>query len=127
MSSEATISVEYLDGSIRTISVHFDGYPWKTGELLKQNFTTKEKVNQLLNLGNASFLDKSIDCPKGHSFKTPLKGYSVFYERDRGDQNQESRAYKNLDSLKHHLVMSWAEFHYVFSVKENSWSQIKIN
>jgi hypothetical protein len=53
--------------------------------LLTGFYNSQEMAEKLVKLGDVSILAESIECPKGHSFDSPVKGYSVFYKRDRGD------------------------------------------
>jgi hypothetical protein len=43
----------------------------------------------LIGLGDISYLNESIECPAGHSFNTPIGGYTVAYHRDRGEAFQQ--------------------------------------
>ena len=42
------------DDTVRYIYVHYDGYPSGVGETLKQKFSTEDKVDALLELGDCS-------------------------------------------------------------------------
>lgn len=66
----------------------------KTGEYYKT--ISCHKVLDLIDLGNISFLDKFIDCPAGHSFTHPVRGYTIAYRRDRGAGEKE-KATKGLN------------------------------
>ena len=92
MSTNATISVRLLnDAGIRVIRNHWNGYPSYLGRILRDNYGTQELAEALVNLGDVSIICESIDCPKGHTFETPVDGYSIFYERDRGDTHCKVR------------------------------------
>lgn len=85
MGTGATISVLLNDGAIHLINNHWSGYPRYLGRILRDNYGTQELAKALVNLGDASLICESIECPEGHTFDTPIDGYSIFYERDRGD------------------------------------------
>lgn len=70
------------------IYCHWDGYPSHNGKLLLENYNTPEKVDALINMGSISILDKSMEAPEGHTFDTPVDGYTIFYHRDRGEKKQ---------------------------------------
>jgi hypothetical protein len=90
MATNSRIGMEFRkeDGSlgIKSIYCHFDGYLQGVGNTLKNFYNTSEKVAALIDLGDISYLSESIECPKGHSFNTPIDGYTVSYHRDRGEK-----------------------------------------
>lgn len=89
MATRGTITAKMSDGSYKTIYTHWDGYPSHNGRLLLQHYSTQEAVEKLVAPGNISSLDESCDCPEGHSFNRPVKGYTVYYGRDRGEPKNE--------------------------------------
>lgn len=72
MSTRSTIAIRNDDGTYRHIYCHYDGYLEGVGLTLLENYTTKEQVNELLDLGDCCSLGKSLDD-------------SEFYGRDRYD------------------------------------------
>jgi hypothetical protein len=66
---------------------HWDGYPSHVGRILYDHYNTLDKVVHLVAGGYISSLGKSIECPKGHSFETPVEGFTIYYGRDRGDSD----------------------------------------
>jgi hypothetical protein len=56
MATRSRIGLELADGSILSIYCHWDGYPEFNGEKLTQHFNTKEKVKELVDLGDISCL-----------------------------------------------------------------------
>ena len=56
MSTRSRIGLELADGSILSIYSHFDGYPSFNGVKLVENFNTREKVKELIDLGDISCL-----------------------------------------------------------------------
>ena len=85
MATRAAIVLKEKDGSFLSIYTHWDGYPSHHTPILNQHYSTEESVRKLMELGDLSLLDASTDCPKGHSFATPVKGYCIAYGRDRGE------------------------------------------
>ena len=55
MSTRCTITVGH-----RAVYCHFDGYPEHTGELLNNNYNSKDKANELVDNGDMSQLGHSI-------------------------------------------------------------------
>jgi len=90
MSTRSNIGMVLENGTFRNIYCHNDGYPSGVGKTLVKHYTDPEKVKALLDLGNISSLGDSIECPAGHSFENPVKGFTVAYDRDRGENGQEA-------------------------------------
>lgn len=80
-----------IDGKFHTIYCHWDGYPSFNGKILFEEFTTQEKVESLIALGGLSSLGASVECPEGHSYKSPVKGHCIAYGRDRGETGEEAK------------------------------------
>lgn len=90
MSTRSLIVTKTDNDSYKGIYVHFDGYPEHNGKILQKHYTDQEKINALIDLGNASILAPSIEKPEGHSYNTPVEGHCIFYDRDRGEDGQEA-------------------------------------
>lgn len=78
------------------VSVNYDGYLNHTGRMLLQHYNSVEKVQELIQLGDLSFLDQTLQ-------------ESIFYHRDRNESwyNNNPRQSSRL----HDLTMfdySWA-------------------
>jgi len=84
MGTHAAIIARRRDGLWGSSYVHWDGYPSHTGVKLHQHYNTQEKVEGLLALGDLSYLDDEMTVPAGHTFATPVKGYTIAYARDDG-------------------------------------------
>ena len=56
MSTRSNIALESLDGTIRAIYCHSDGYPEGVGAMLAEHYRTPEQIKNLLALGNRSCL-----------------------------------------------------------------------
>ena len=87
MSTRSSITVKCRDNKFRSIYCHFDSYLEHHWPLLTEYYNNQDIAEELVNLGDMSQLSESIECPKGHSYKNPVEGYSVFYGRDRGEDN----------------------------------------
>ena len=86
MATRSTISIKE-NGKIRSIYCHWDGYPRNNGKILLKHYTTSEKINELINLGQVSILKENVNPdPKGsHSFDNRQENVVVAYHRDRGE------------------------------------------
>jgi hypothetical protein len=116
MSTRSTINLQTTEGMIKSIYCHFDGYPLHHMTILTNYYNTYEKVEELINLGDLSVLDISIEKPKGHSFETPIKGYCIAYGRDRGEDNVDYCIHHNIDSINKQ------QYNYLFI--NNEWKLI---
>ena len=110
MSTHATIAIFNEDGFITSTYVHHDGYKSYVGRMLLEHYTTKESVEELINLGDISVLAPSIEKPEGHTFENPVVGYTVAYHRDRGE------CYNEPDVMDPEVFVTCLEEHtYLFS------------
>lgn len=88
MATRSLICKETLNHTYVGIYCHWDGYPLGVGRVLCEHYTTKEKVEALLELGDLSSLGSQITPPEGstHSFDEPMDDVCVAYHRDRGEE-----------------------------------------
>ena len=112
MSTRCYIAKQVAPGKYRTIYCHSDGYPEGVGQTLLSYYGYPEKIDQLLDLGDISVLDKRIepDPEIPHCFGCSLvgnnyvsnrqDGVTLAYKRDRGETGTEAKVYtlKELDS-----------------------------
>lgn len=98
MSTPATISTVDECGLVKTVYLHWDGYPEHAGAILKTHYTTKELVNTLLEQGDVSVINETIED-------------SEFYKRDRDESDTEYRVYA---SVKEMLEEESHGYNYVF-------------
>ena len=54
MATRSTIGVLNTDGSVTAVYCHWDGYPEHNGKILIENYTTEEKVRELISFGSIS-------------------------------------------------------------------------
>ena len=100
MATTSSIAVQRENGTVAQIYCHWDGYPEHNGKLLEEHYNTLEKAEALIKLGALSFLDKSIECPAGHTFRSPVEGYSIAYGRDRGETGVSARVFASITEYK---------------------------
>jgi len=101
MATRSTISIKTTKNGGKTIYCHWDGYPANNGKILKTAYNTKEKVMELIALGNLSILNENIGEKIGFdgfdSRKTPQ---CLAYGRDREEKGQKARTFKGLPTEK---------------------------
>jgi len=118
MSTHAKIMLVDSDNIVTGIYCHFDGYLDGVGATLLKHYCDLDKVKDLIALGSISYLEKSIECPLGHSFNTPIKGYTVAYHRDRGEDFCQSRGVIENGIIKN---IAFEEYNYVYFESDSEW------
>ncbi len=110
MSTRSRIGLELSDGSILSVYCHWDGYPEHNGEILKNHYTSVEKIKKLMSYGNLSLLGEEIG--ESNDFRNPIDGVCLFYGRDRGEINTEA---KQFSSPEEYLEKChFEEYNYVY-------------
>ena len=95
------------DDTIKAIYCHNDGYLSNNGKILDQHYRDEDNINQLLAEGDCSSLKDTISD-------------TIFYARDRGEDNKEAVTLKNeTELLKHAFESCDAEVVYMFAY--GSW------
>ena len=118
MATRSRIAIENEDGTVTSVYCHNDGYVESgNGETLVMHYRDREKVKQLIALGNLSSVSARVK-PQGtiHSFDTPEGGVTVAYHRDRGE---------DFDQWQHKSVPDFfnsdiEEYGYLFT-QEEEW------
>lgn len=95
MSTPSTIAVHLDNGVYSTIYCHWDGYPSYMYPMLRDWYGTEERARALVNLGDASVIDKRLvpSQDSGHSFDNREEDVCIFYNRDRGDPWEQVQPY----------------------------------
>jgi hypothetical protein len=109
MSTRSSIAVKVEDNKVLTIYCHSDGYLDHNGRMLLNHYNNQEKAEAIVNLGDCSFLDKSIEKPEGHDFDNRKDGYSVFYGRDRNEEECEASVFETYEKA---LAYNSQEYNY---------------
>lgn len=116
MATRSNIAYKTPEGKIRSAYCHWDGYPAHNGEMLRRYYTDYDKVKQLVDLGQISYLRKNINPTNTtHSFETPQEDVTVFYGRDRGEENVGYQEYNDFAEY----VDAGEEYMYFFD--GNDW------
>ena len=106
MATRSRIAIENQDGSVTSIYCHWDGYIKSNGVILNNNYTTKDKVEELIALGDLSSLGETIDR-------------TVSYHRDQGDDLVQT-PFSNVEELFITGYGSGVEYIYCFT-KDGIW------
>jgi hypothetical protein len=111
------------NGKITSVYVHYDGYPDYMVPMIK-NYD-KKGVDQLVKLGKSgiSYLDKKIG--KKQSFNQPVKGTTLFYGRDRGENSDMTTTWSNAADIKGYFKEvandGGAEYVYLYDERDGKW------
>tara|TARA_R110000823_G_scaffold287824_1_gene406079 strand:+ start:210 stop:599 length:390 start_codon:yes stop_codon:yes gene_type:complete len=84
MATRSNIAIENQDKTVSVIYCHNDGYIDGVGKLLQENYNTREKMEELIALGDISSLGETIE-------------ETVAYHRDRGEKLEEPMQYKTVE------------------------------
>ncbi len=95
MSTNSTINMVHENGgSVTSIYVHSGGHTDGVGAILKEHYTTPEKIAALMRLGNLSVLRPELGVK--HDFNKADPNVCNAYKRDRGERGQSAQRYENL-------------------------------
>lgn len=127
MSTRSNIAIKRKDGSIDSIYCHSDGYLEYNGVMLNTMYINSKKVNNLIKLGDISFLDRYLKpdptIPHNFDYEQRQHNVTVAYHRDRGDKLEETkfRHYNNMKDYISSFETSWYEYAYMFDEETNKW------
>jgi len=107
MATRSRIAIENQDGSVISIYCHWDGQIYSNGKILNENYTTKDKVEELIALGNLSSLDETIER-------------TVAYHRDNGEYHLVQISFINVEELFEDGFSMGVEYIYCFT-KDGIW------
>lgn len=123
MSTKSRIGILHKDGTTETVYCHSDGYPEHQLPILKEHYSTAEKVEVLLKLGDLSYLGERIAPEEGeeHRFEygSRAEGVTVAYHRDRGEPLSPAQCHGSVDALK---ASDWCiSWFYLFDAANGKW------
>ena len=113
MATRSRIGYKLENGKVESVYCHFDGYPDHNGVILLKNYSTIEKIKELIKLGDLSCLCSEIG--EKHDFDDHKKDWCKFYGRDREESDVGAIiSYSEEDFLK-----IGEAYNYLF--KNNQW------
>lgn len=133
MATRSRIGIMLEDGTIKQSYCHWDGYIGGVGLKLIENYDSYDKAKDLINLGDLSYVECRLSTDEPHTFDNPVKGVTVAYMRDRGEQNVEPKIV-SIDEWMNVFYSSGIDFYYLFSggqwwvydfSEQNGWQNVK--
>ena len=108
MSTRGRLGIELPNGSILSIYNHFDSYPEGLGVKLVEHFNTKEKVQELVNLGDISCIWTNLGFNQETLPETGPLPYSA-----RGEDCPP-----RLDANKYDYLAEGEEYAYIYTLND---------
>ena len=96
---------------VRSVYVHYDGYPSARLPILNENFNTLEKIQELVSFGDISVIAPKVHpTTDTHSFDIQENDVCVFYHRDRNEplnviEETEDSFWNNTSSSEEYLYL----------------------
>ena len=114
MGTRSAIGYKTPNGKIRAKYSHYDGYPAYTGKMLQEHYQEARKIAQMVELGDQSFLAEEIfPTVNTHSFNTPQEGVTIFYGRDRGEDNVDAQEFDTVQEFVDYYESAGCEYFYL--------------
>lgn len=86
MGTRSYIGMERDDGSVAYIYCHWDGYPSHNGAVLMEHYSSAERMERLVALGDISSLRPKIEPDGPHGFTDSQDDVVIAYHRERGEE-----------------------------------------
>jgi len=112
MGTRSRIGIELSDSSIMSVYCHWDGYPSFNGRVLRDHYTTVEKVRELIDGGNISALHTNA----GWQNET-LPEVGPLYYTSRGESIEQNEP--RLDKDMEEFFSDNEEYSYIF--RNGNW------
>jgi hypothetical protein len=118
MSTRSRIGIVREDGTVVSVYCHSDGYPSGVGKTLLTHYTTREKIEALVALGDLSCLGEEIG--EKHDFDEYDPRQCRAYHRDRNDPFKQMTS-PSVMALELGLVNSGLEWCYLWDEVVALW------
>ena len=125
MSTRGLIGVKEGD-EWKTVYNHSDSYPEYLGKMLKKYYNTKEKAEELVGLGDLSFVGEELG--QKHDFEKAYKEHpkwTLAYGRDRNETGTNPKTVKSLEDVYNRATHMGAEYVYLF--ENGKWKAYEVN
>ena len=129
MATRSTIAYKTIEGKIRAVYAHWDGYPAGNGRILEEHYTDGAKIAALVGLGNISSLRpmlgeehpfSSLDVKMDSDEYDALYGeMTTFYGRDRGEKDSGPKDFDTINDWIEYYDGCGCEYFYLYA--GDSW------
>ena len=115
MATRSRIGLQLADGAILSVYHHWDGYPQWLGVMLRENYSSREKIAELIDGGDISCLASDTDWDRKECEP------HVLYYNARGE-NTEPRLDLNVDDY----FADGEEYAYIFTL-DHTWECYEVS
>ena len=123
MGTRSGIGIKNENGTVTGVYCHWDGYPSHNGRILVQYYHDESKIREMISHGDMSVLGKvpgsKTDFDAHHPSEDGVTLQCVYYGRDRGETDVETRTFKDEKDFRSSLTDQGAEYTYLF--ENGSW------
>ena len=117
MGTRSRIGIQLADESILSVYCHWDGYPSFNGRVLREYYTTKEQVAELIDGGNISSLHTNV----GWNNETlPQTGPQYYTSRGESIESNAPELSKNSGEYLKSADNCGEEYAYIFA--DGEWT-----
>lgn len=120
MSTRCLIGRKVDNNKVEYIYCHYDGYLEGVGETLKNHYTTEDKIDKLMALGDLSALGEVAESnPDQWNYNKVNYTLCAAY-KDRGEEDVESKTATEEEYIKELEDNTWIRYLYLWDGKR--WS-----
>jgi hypothetical protein len=105
MATRCRIGIQNQDNTVSSIYCHFDGYQSGVGDMLYKHYRDREKLQQLIELGDISYLGVDLDST------------CAYHRGQRGEELNKARIDSSLESFAN---SDYEQYGYVY-LREGGW------
>ena len=120
MSTRCLIGRKVDDNKVEYIYCHHDGYLEGVGETLKNHYTTEDKIDKLMALGDLSALGEVAESNPDQWNCNKVNYILCAAYKDRGEEDVESKTATEEEYIKELEDNTWIRYLYLWDGKK--WS-----
>lgn len=121
MSTSARIGIELESGKVKCSFCNYDGYPSYMQPMLEENYSNREKLTKLIELGTLRMVGEKVAPPPWeiHKIRNGVEGVTQAYGRDGESEDHEPPV--EFDSKEEFLLKDdFHQYSYLYT-KEGKW------
>jgi hypothetical protein len=113
MATRGSIAIQHQDGTVSSIYCHWDNYLSHTGKILFDHYNNMELVEELVSHGSISSISVRANPIGTHDAKYPEEGTTVYFGRDRGEENVSPELYSDIEDYV--MRNDYQEYNYLWT------------